>query len=144
MSTGFDWLLYFQCFKKIIFLFDRTDNTYELTQNRGSNNWKHLSVNSIYFIRKALKRKTDQLYEHVCSVALSCLTLWPHRLQPPGSPVCGVSKAGILEWVAISFSSDLPNPRIERKSSALSALQVDSFTIFYHLEPSWNSYMSIF
>jgi len=102
--TGF---YIFNAFLKIIFLFDRTDNTYVLTWNKGSNDGKHLSVNSMYFIRKALKRKTDRLYEHACSVVHSCLTLDPIDCSLSGSPVHGIS-----EWVAISFSSDLPNPGI--------------------------------
>ena len=32
------------------------------------------------------------------------------------SSVCGISQARILEWVAISFSGDLPNPGIEPTS----------------------------
>ena len=31
-------------------------------------------------------------------------SLLPHGLRPPGSSVCGISQARILEWVAISFS----------------------------------------
>ena len=35
----------------------------------------------------------------------SCLTLCdPMDCSPPGSSVCGISQARILEWVAISFS----------------------------------------
>ena len=33
--------------------------------------------------------------------------------SPPGSSVHGILQARILEWVAISFSEDLPDPRIE-------------------------------
>ena len=54
---------------------------------------------------------------HVC--VLSCLvmpvSLQPHRLSGrrlPGSPVNGILQARILEWVAIPFSRDLPNPEI--------------------------------
>ena len=35
----------------------------------------------------------------------SCLTLWSHRWQPPGSPIPGILQARTLEWVAISFSN---------------------------------------
>ena len=38
-----------------------------------------------------------------------------------GSSVRGVLQARILEWVAISFPGDLPNPGIEPQSSALQA-----------------------
>ena len=33
--------------------------------------------------------------------------------SPPGYSVHGISQVRILEWVAVSFSGDLPNPRIE-------------------------------
>ena len=32
-------------------------------------------------------------------------SVWPHRWQPPGSPVPGILQARTLEWVAISFSN---------------------------------------
>ena len=41
--------------------------------------------------------------------------------NPPGSSVHGISQPRILEWVAISFSRDLPNPGIEPGSPALQA-----------------------
>ena len=40
-----------------------------------------------------------------CSlVTRSCLTLWLHGLNSPGSSVHGISQARILKWVTISFS----------------------------------------
>ena len=54
---------------------------------------------------------------------LSCsgvLTLWgPMDRSPPVSSVHGISQARVLEWVAISFSRNLPDPGIEPRSSAL-------------------------
>ena len=41
--------------------------------------------------------------------------------SPPGSSVHGVLQARILEWVAIPFSRDLPDPGIEPRSPALQA-----------------------
>ena len=38
---------------------------------------------------------------------------------PPGSSVCGIFQARILEWVAYPFSRDLPDPGIEPASLAL-------------------------
>ena len=59
----------------------------------------------------------------MCSVALSYLTLWdPVDCSPPGSSVHGMSQARILEWIAISYSRDLPDPWIEPLSSAFPAL----------------------
>ena len=51
-------------------------------------------------------------------IVLSLIWIW-HFLDPqtvcsqPGSSIHGISQARILEWVAISFSSDLLNPGIE-------------------------------
>ena len=39
----------------------------------------------------------------------------------PGYSVHGILQARILEWVAISFSRELPNPGIEPRSSPLLA-----------------------
>ena len=50
----------------------------------------------------------------VCVCAQSCLTLCdPTDGSLPGFSVHGVSQARILEWAAILFSRDLPNPGIE-------------------------------
>jgi len=39
--------------------------------------------------------------------------------SPPGSPVYGISEARILEWVAIAFSRDSPDPETKSISPAL-------------------------
>ena len=44
----------------------------------------------------------------------------------PGSSVHGILQASLLEWVAISFSSDLPNPGVEPVSPALQAYALPS------------------
>ena len=50
----------------------------------------------------------------------SCPTLCnPIDGSPPSSPVSGILQARTLEWVAISFSRDLPDPGIEPTSPAL-------------------------
>ena len=41
--------------------------------------------------------------------------------SPPGSPIPGILQARILEWVAIPFSKDHPDPRIKPGSCALQA-----------------------
>ena len=52
----------------------------------------------------------------------SCLTLYdPMDCSPPGSSVHRILQARILEWFAILFSGDLPNPGIEPGSPALQA-----------------------
>ena len=45
----------------------------------------------------------------------------PWTVAPPGSSVHGILQARILEWIAIPFSRDLPNPGIEPGSPALQA-----------------------
>ena len=56
--------------------------------------------------------------------AQSCLTPGnPMECSLPGFSVHGIFQARILEWVAISFSEDLPNAGIKPKSPEL---QTDS------------------
>ena len=51
---------------------------------------------------------------------LSC-SVMSNFLRPHGSSVHGILHVRILEWVAISFSTDLPDPGIELRSPALQA-----------------------
>ena len=46
----------------------------------------------------------------------------PMDCSPPGSSVHGILQARILEWVAMSFSRDLPDPGIKPVSLASPAL----------------------
>ena len=46
---------------------------------------------------------------------------YPMDSSLPGSSVHGILQARVLEWVAISFSRDLPNPGIEPRSPTLQA-----------------------
>ena len=45
--------------------------------------------------------------------------------NPPGSSVPGILQARILEWVAMPFSRDLPDPEIEPKFPAALASKAD-------------------
>ena len=47
----------------------------------------------------------------LCLVTQSCPTLWPHGQYPPVSSVQGIFQETILEWVAISYSREYPQPR---------------------------------
>ena len=59
---------------------------------------------------------------HMCVLITQlCLTLCDHGLQPARLLCLWILQARILEWVAIPFSGDLPDPGIE-----LPALQGDS------------------
>ena len=53
--------------------------------------------------------------------------------SPPDSSVHGISQARILEWVAIAFSGDLPNPEIKPRCPALAG---GFFTTEPHGKPS--------
>ena len=58
-----------------------------------------------------------------------CLTLCnPMDCSPPGSSVHGIFQVRILEWVAISFSRDIPDPGIK---PVFPAWQVDSLPLCY-------------
>ena len=60
--------------------------------------------------------------ESESEVSLSCPALCdPMDYSLPGSSIHGIFQAKILEWVAISFSRDLPNPGIKPRSPALQA-----------------------
>ena len=62
-------------------------------------------------------------------VAQSCLTLGdPRDCSPPGSSVHGISQARVLEWVAIAYSRDLPDPGTKSASPASPALAGGFFT----------------
>ena len=55
---------------------------------------------------------------------LAAQSCWTHDhmdCSPPGFSVHGILQTRILEWVAIPFSGDLPNPGIEPRSPALQA-----------------------
>ena len=81
-----------------------------------SNSFPHLFFLGLYsgLLKVKVKVKLTQL----------CLTLCnPTDCSLPGFSVHGISHARILEWVAISFSRDLPNPGMEPRSPLL---QVDS------------------
>ena len=62
----------------------------------------------------------------VCLLTQSCPTLCdPMSYSPPDSSVHGISQARILEWVAISFSRDLP-----RNQTQVSCIAGEFFTIW--------------
>ena len=69
---------------------------------------------------------------YCCLFTKFCPTvLWSHGLySPPGSSVHEISQARILEWIAISFPGDLPNPGIKPASPALAGR-------FFTTEPLW-------
>ena len=73
------------------------------------------------------RQKKDTLWVKVTHL---CLTLC-HSLDydPPGSSVCGIFQARILEWVAISCSWRFSRPRDQTCVSSLLPWQVDSLPL---------------
>ena len=82
-----------------------------------------------------------------CSVTQPCLTLlWSHRLYLPGSSDHGIFQVRILEWVAVSFSEDLPNSCNEPTSLESPALAGRFLTTKESVPPGkplWVLYMYI-
>ena len=65
---------------------------------------------------------TECSLSEVSEVARLCLTLCsPLDCSLPGSSTHEIFQARVLEWAAISFSRDLPDPGIEPGSPALQA-----------------------
>ena len=86
------------------------------------------------------KQHVLHLYSEILAVVVYSLShaqlFWdPMHCSPPGSPVRGISQARALEWVAVSFPGDLPNPGIEPMSPACKQ-------VLYHWAtrevPQWN------
>ena len=66
----------------------------------------------------------------------SCPTLCnPMDCNPPGSSIHGFFQARILEWVDVSFSRDLPNPRTKPTPPVSPPLQVDSLPLSHQGSP---------
>ena len=57
----------------------------------------------------------------------------PHGLCPPGSSLHGISQARILEWIAISFLKDIPNPVM---NPCLQHWQMDSLPLSHQENPA--------
>ena len=94
------------------------ENVLNITNPQGHANQNHKTSSH-----------THQNVLCLCSVAQSHLTLCnPMDFSPPGSSVHRIFRARILEWVAISFSSDLPDPGIEPMSLASPTLAGSFFT----------------
>ena len=62
-------------------------------------------------------------------------SVWPHRRQPPGSPVPGILQARTLEWVAISFSNAWKG-KVKVKSLSRVRPSATPWTAAYQAPPS--------
>ena len=73
------------------------------------NRFLHFTVRDVYFLVFPVKS-----YKRACVCTLSWFSpvqlCKPVDLSPPGSSVCGIFQARILEWVAISSSREPSRP----------------------------------
>ena len=77
--------------------------------------------------KKFRRRSHRRTFQHFAAgegkVTQSCLTLRdPMDCRMPGSSVHGILQARIVEWVAIPFSRDLPQPGIKPRSLELQVI----------------------
>ena len=83
------------------------------------------------------KKLTSKTISCCCLVIQSCgIFCHPTDCSPPGFSIHGISQARILEWIAIFFSGDLPNPGTKSTSSASPALQTVSLPLSHWGSPS--------
>ena len=77
-----------------------------------------------------------------CSVMSD--SLWPHGLSPPGSSVCGIFQARILEWVAISSLRGSSWPGIKAASRVAPAWSGRFLTIEPPGKPIFKGYLLLY
>ena len=65
-----------------------------------------------------MQQNTSVVVESLSHVQLLCYCV---DCSLPGASICGIFQARILEWVAISFPGDLPDPGTELESPSLQA-----------------------
>ena len=88
--------------------------------NRRTEDWT--LVNGDVFLINHFMSGDQQLYkEPICVLVAQLYPTPPDPMDygPPGSSVHSILQARILEWVAIPFSRDLPDPGIKPGSPAL-------------------------
>ena len=100
------------------------DKLQELVMDRAA--W-HAAVHGVAKHRTQLSNWTELNTSSPCCSVVSN-SLWPHGLWPSRLLCPWISQIRILEWVAISFSRDLPNPGIEPVSLTSLALEGRLFT----------------
>ena len=112
-------------------------------------------ISKIYFIAKKARcsgslffNSSLYIYTHthafvyVCWVTQSCLTFCkPMDCSPSGSSIHGILQAGILEWVAIPFSTGSSRPR---DRTWVSCIAGGFFTIWATREAHLCMYMCIY
>ena len=96
--------------------------------------------------QEGLTLHTDSLCVRV-KLLQSCLTLYdPMVCSLPGSSVHGISQARTLEWDAISFSRELPDPGIKLYPLhwQVASLPVSHQGSLIHLNPTFKASLKFF
>ena len=98
------------------------------TATQGKLLWPRAVEAQFQIKRNTMKTANQQpqennpiMFRKVKVKSLSPTLCDPVDCSPPGSSIHGILQARILEWVAISFSRDLPDPGIEPRSPTLQA-----------------------
>ena len=73
-------------------------------------------------LNRVLHTKTNKHWISPLRYECVCAQPRPTLCNPLGSSVHGIFQTGILEWVAISVSGDLPDPGIKPTSPVSPAL----------------------
>ena len=120
--------------KKIIsegyILYESVYTTIDTQNNSGGTQENYAKTTKAnFFLHRALKQETrESSCWNPSSPSSHVQFCNPWDDSPPGSSVHGISQARILEWVAVSSSGDLPNPRMKPTSSSSPALAGRFFT----------------
>ena len=84
-------------------------------------------MDTFHFFFQKDKKLNNSKIQYEVLVAQTCLTLCnPMDCSPPDSSVHGILQARILEWVAIPFSREFPDPGIKSGSPVLQADSLSS------------------
>ena len=108
--------------------------------------FRHILTSHIFALKSFTENRFwpyPRMFKHLSFHPKSlqpCLTLRnPMDLSPQGSSVHGFLQAGILEWVAISLSKDLPNLGIKALSIRSPALAVRFLLLFFTTSTTWEA-----
>ena len=81
----------------------------------------------------------------VCVLSGSVMSDWdPMDYSLPGSSVHGIFEVRILEWVAISYTRDSPQPRDQTHVSRVSCITGAFFTTAPPGKPYMHIYLTVF
>ena len=96
------------------------------------------SQRQIQYVVKINTQVTSMCFGCCCCCYVTLVmsdSVWPHRWQPPGSPIPGILQGRTLEWVAISFSNS-GKWKVKVKSLSRVWLFTTPWTAAYQAPPS--------